>query len=144
MRQIDKNKNKNNNKNNSSNSLVFGRWPQSKISLHEISLKFFFSKTLTEPISFENTPRVQTVEEGTEQFTLACVVAGNPLPEISWNVRGQLIRGGGQKYAVTPEGLVIYNVTKADQGNYKCKATQLEEGVSDFKDLVIQLKVQRE
>ena len=102
---------------------------------------FFFPK---EPISFEKTPRVQTVEEGTEQFTLECAVAGNPVPEISWNVRGQIIRGGGQKYTVTPGGLVIYNVTKADQGNYKCKATQLEDGVSDFKDLVIQLKVQRE
>jgi hypothetical protein len=71
-------------------------------------------------------------------------VTGNPAPEISWNVRGQIIRGGGDKYRVIPEGLIINNVTKADQGNYKCKATQLEDGVSDFKDLVIQLKVQRE
>ena len=70
-------------------------------------------------------------------------MTGNPIPEISWNVRGHLIRGGGDKYKVTPEGLIISNVTKADQGNYKCKATQLEEGISDFKDLVIQLKVQR-
>lgn len=74
---------------------------------------------------------------------MVCIVSGNPVPEISWNVKGHLIRGGGDKYAVTPEGLVIINVTKADQGNYKCKATQLEDGVSDFKDLVIQLKVQR-
>ena len=70
-------------------------------------------------------------------------MTGNPIPEISWNVRGHLIRGGGDKYKVTPEGLIISNVTKGDQGNYKCKATQLEDGVSDFKDLVIQLKVQR-
>ena len=106
-----------------------------------------FDKTqflfFTEPISFDNTPKVQTVEEGVDQFTLVCIVSGNPVPEISWNVKGHLIRGGDDKYSVTPEGLVIFNVSKIDQGHYKCKATQLEDGVSDFKDMVIQLKVQR-
>jgi hypothetical protein len=72
-------------------------------------------KSSPEPISFDATPPVQTVEEGADQFTLVCVVTGNPAPEISWNVRGHLIRGGNGKYAVTPEGLVIHNVTKADQ-----------------------------
>lgn len=49
-----------------------------------------------------------------------------------------------QKYHVTEEGdLVIQNITKEDKGNYKCKATQLENGFTDFGWRVIQLKVER-
>ena len=39
--------------------------------------------------------------------------------------------------------LVIRNITREDKGNYKCKATQLENGVTDFQERVIKLKVQR-
>ena len=51
---------------------------------------------------------------------------------------------GLQKYHVTETGdLVIQNITKEDRGNYKCKATQLENGFTDFGARVIQLKVER-
>ena len=39
--------------------------------------------------------------------------------------------------------LVIRNITKEDKGNYKCKATQLENGVTDFQERVIRLKIER-
>ena len=52
--------------------------------------------------------------------------------------------GRKRKYEAVEGGLIIRNVTKADQGSYKCKARQLENGVTDFKDIVLQLKVQRE
>ena len=49
-----------------------------------------------------------------------------------------------QKYHVTEIGdLVIQNITRKDKGNYKCKARQLENGVTDFQERVIKLKVQR-
>ena len=45
---------------------------------------------------------------------------------------------------MTKEGdLVIQNITKEDKGNYKCKATQLENGFTDFGWRVIELKVER-
>ena len=105
---------------------------------------------LTESISFSETPRVQSVEENVFKFTLACNVSGNPKPTVTWNVRGQIIRSSNtlsdvqrEKYEAVEGGLVIRNVTKSDQGSYKCKARQLENGVTDFRDIVIQLKVQR-
>ena len=99
----------------------------------------------TEPISFDSTNSQQSVEEGVPNFVLVCNVSGNPKPGITWNVRGSIIRGGSdKKYKVTKQGLVIYNVSKEDQGSYKCKATQFDEGITDFKDMVIELKVERE
>ena len=106
-----------------------------------------------ESISFSSTPRVQSVEEDTSEFTLSCLVSGNPKPTVTWNVKGHIVRpesssevsmGRKRKYEAVEGGLIIRNVTKADQGSYKCKARQLENGVTDFKDIVLQLKVQRE
>ena len=85
------------------------------------------------------------MEEGTANFLLRCSVRGTPRPRVTWNVRGRIVRGGeNPKYGVTDDGLVLYNVTREDQGNYKCKATQIEEGITDFRDMVIDLRVQRE
>ena len=48
------------------------------------------------------------------------------------------------KYEVQSDGLLIRNVTRSDQGSYKCKATQMEDGITDFRDMVVALRVQRE
>lgn len=69
---------------------------------------------------------------------------GNPKPKVSWNLRGHVVRDGSdEKYHPTDEGLVIYNVTEAEGGSYKCKATQREGFITDFQDMVISLTVQR-
>ncbi len=47
------------------------------------------------------------------------------------------------KYEITSEGLVIRNITRDDRGAYKCKATQLDEEITDFQELIIELRVQR-
>ena len=63
---------------------------------------------------------------------------------VSWNVRGTIIRDGdNDKYEVTPEGLVIKDVSQEDKGAYKCKAIQLDEDITDFQDMIIDLRVQR-
>ena len=76
---------------------------------------------------------------------LSFSLRGNPRPEITWNVRGKIIRGAAdEKYQIMDNGsLRIRNVGQADKGTYKCKATQMEDGITDFRDMVIQLKVQR-
>ena len=63
---------------------------------------------------------------------------------VTWNVRGTIIRDGdNDKYEVTPEGLVIKDVSQEDKGAYKCKAIQLDEDITDFQDMIIDLRVQR-
>ena len=85
------------------------------------------------------------MEDGSRAFTLICKVTGNPKPTVSWNVRGTIVRKGynNGKYQVTPQGLVIRNITQADRGAYKCKATQVDEDINDFQEMIIDLKVQR-
>ena len=87
------------------------------------------------------------MEDGSSSFTLKCKVSGNPKPRLTWNVRGRILRPGDSaeagKYRVTPQGLVINNVTQSDRGNYKCKATQLDEEITDFQEMIIGLRVQR-
>ncbi len=107
-----------------------------------------FEIKVIEPIAFDYDNEVQSVEEGTAEFLLLCDVSGDPRPEVSWNVRGRVVVAGEteedeDKYEVTEGGLLIRNVTQADRGSYKCKATQMEEYITDFKELVITLKVQR-
>jgi len=39
--------------------------------------------------------------------------------------------------------LVIKDVSQEDKGAYKCKAIQLDEDITDFQDMIIDLRVQR-
>lgn len=99
---------------------------------------------VSEPIAFDPTNEEQSVSEGTTAYTLLCDVSGDPKPKVTWNVRGSIVRGGSEKYDISSRGLVIKNVSTGDGGSYKCKATQSDYGITDFKDLVISLKVERE
>lgn len=85
------------------------------------------------------------MEDQSPFYTLTCKVTGNPKPRITWNVRGTIMRHGhdGGKYRVTSDGLVIRNISQTDRGAYKCKATQIDEEITDFQELIIQLKVER-
>jgi len=57
-----------------------------------------------------------------------------------------VVRGGvaAPKFTVVDGGLLIREVTREDAGSYKCAATQMEAGITDFATMVIELKVQRE
>ena len=46
---------------------------------------------LSDPISFSETPIVQSTKVGSRNFTVVCRVTGNPKPKVSWNVRGKTL-----------------------------------------------------
>ena len=49
------------------------------------------SYLFSDPISFSETPIVQSTKVGSENFTVVCRVTGNPKPKVSWNVRGKTL-----------------------------------------------------
>ena len=105
---------------------------------------------------------------------IRCGVSGLPFPSVTWRAKGQNIRQDpgrkylvcqkifdcilcsglvtevASKYEVDGTDLLIRNLNREDEGSYLCKAVQNvvgEEGVikySDFKDFVINLKIERE
>lgn len=77
-----------------------------------------FGKVCQKNVAIQDKTNLQWDYNVTFQFTLLCNVTGNPAPSIGWNVRGQIIRGGSEKYKVTKDGLVIFNITKEDQVYY--------------------------
>jgi hypothetical protein len=74
---------------------------------------------------------------------------------VTWRVKGQNIQSNPEvsninsKYEVDGTDLIIRNMEREDEGSYLCKAVQNvvgEDGTikySDFKDLVIDLKIER-
>ena len=74
---------------------------------------------------------------------------------MTWRAKGQNIRNDAKvsnissKYEVDGTDLIIRNMEREDEGKYLCKAVQNiigEDGTikySEFKDLVINLKIER-
>lgn len=126
-----------------------------------VSYLIFFSST--EPISFVDTPVVQSVEEN-ETAVISCQVDGDPTPIISWLYNGEIIDGkcdfiskdmfskilylsliadNSNKYMRTSEGLAIKRVTNNDSGEYTCKAYQISATINNVKEQTIRLNIQR-
>lgn len=59
-----------------------------------ITFAIFFLRAcnFTEPISFMDTPTVQSARENTEAI-ISCRVKGDPEPSVSWYFNGQLLNG---------------------------------------------------
>lgn len=69
---------------------------------------------------------------------IGCIASGDPVPEVSWNYKGKIIKTGG-RYHVKPDGLVIQNITEADNGNYVIESEITVR--SEFIDRNIEVKV---
>lgn len=103
-----------------------------------------FELIVLQPIQFREDQKVQFAAEG-EDFLLRCDVTGEPKPVVNWRgVTQSLEFGADKKFDVDPEtkGLLIRDVTRQDEGKYRCKATQLGSKESDLQTSDIELKVQ--
>ncbi|ESO11547.1 hypothetical protein HELRODRAFT_71576 [Helobdella robusta] len=68
--------------------------------------------------------------------TIVCIVSGDPEPKISWKFNSSRIRfksKSNKKYEMLPEGLLVYNISKDDNGAYSCQADVETEGRFDEK-----------
>ncbi|XP_037071978.1 fasciclin-2-like isoform X2 [Pollicipes pollicipes] len=103
-----------------------------------------FNLVVLKPIQFDEDQLTQFAAEGSD-FTVRCDVTGDPRPEVDWRgVSQHLNFGEDKKFDIDPEtrGLIIRGVTRADEGIYRCKATQVNTKDSDLRTADIRLKVQ--
>ena len=61
------------------------------------------SYSFSDPISFSETPIVQSTKVGSKNYTVVCRVTGNPKPKVSWNVRGKTLAPSKSISASTTE-----------------------------------------
>lgn len=101
-----------------------------------------FSLTVKTPLTFMDTSPVQTGREFTP-VTLRCEVKGDDAsdkPILSWSVDNKKL--DDPRYKVIGDGLLITNVTRADNKMFVCQAMQPSTG--DIREQKIQLKVEHQ
>ena len=68
-------------------------------------------------------PQNETKKEG-DNATFICIATANPLPNISWNKEGTPLSNNSRvSLSAENKHLTITNVDKADNGEYRCVAT---------------------
>ncbi|KAK3856467.1 hypothetical protein Pcinc_037217 [Petrolisthes cinctipes] len=100
-----------------------------------------FNLFVYKKIDFMDTPSVQYLKED-HSSELYCNVDGDPMPTVSWTVRGKKI-AYGDKYTKGPSSssLIVNNVTLEDGGDYQCNAVQLSDKISEMEDFKLAVKV---
>ncbi|XP_077985712.1 fibroblast growth factor receptor 2-like isoform X3 [Glandiceps talaboti] len=78
--------------------------------------------TIAVPPSITHHPSSMSPNEGTSSVTLSCQATGTPTPTFTWTKDGSDLQTNLPKYTVTGGSLVIHNIVRSDDGQYKCVA----------------------
>lgn len=79
-----------------------------------INLKIFKKLSLLNCAEFQQ-PVIGT------NAKINCTASGDPAPTVSWQYKGKTLQTGG-RYDIKPDGLVIRNITEADNGLYEIES----------------------
>ncbi|XP_077985271.1 fibroblast growth factor receptor 2-like [Glandiceps talaboti] len=71
------------------------------------------------PPSITRHPSNKSTNEGTSSATLSCQADGNPTPTFTWTKDGSDLQSNS-KYTLTGGSLVIHNIVRDDDGQYRC------------------------
>ncbi|KAG4072544.1 hypothetical protein HA402_004633 [Bradysia odoriphaga] len=103
-----------------------------------------FNMVINQPISFVDTPVVQSVREDRDAV-IRCMVTADPEPTISCfqeSISRKYAKLPTEKYVKVVDGLAIKKVSKNDSGEYTCKAFQISTTISNVKEQTIRLNIQ--
>ena len=85
---------------------------------------FFFNLIVDQPEITTDPGSTEIIERG--DLTLTCSAVGNPTPSTSWTKDGSLVNAAGDpRINITEQNtkLRITNVSRADDGQYRCVAS---------------------
>ncbi|OQV13367.1 putative Neural cell adhesion molecule 1 [Hypsibius exemplaris] len=100
-----------------------------------------FDLSVYSGINYDNVKLSQSADIGSD-YVMTCNVEGEPKPMVSWRRGTPIPSNGHEKFKVHAEGLTIRNVSRADEGQYDCDATQMVgDSTSNFKRKAISLVV---
>ncbi|XP_077985269.1 uncharacterized protein LOC144439911 [Glandiceps talaboti] len=95
------------------------------------------SISASDPPSITRHPSSTSRNEGTSSVTLSCQADGVPTPTITWAKDSRNLQTNS-KYTVTGGSLVIHNIDRSDDGQYRCvAASAFGEAISNPATLTV-------
>jgi neurocan core protein len=90
-------------------------------------------------ITFDNAPSPQNPKIFSDAI-IHCRVSAEPRPEVSWRFKNRKIEPD-MRYSMDVNGLRIKNVTRADDGEYTCRAEVKAEGRYDERRITVAIHI---
>ena len=126
------------------------------LNLHKIKhmvllITVFVYTVYTVAPSMENSTDNE-IRNQTENVTFFCQAVGEPVPDISWYLKGVMINvsDNSRKYMImsrslnittTENTLTVYNVTSSDVGTYTCNASNIIGSTTSYVILTVTSKI---
>ncbi|KAJ8927972.1 hypothetical protein NQ314_019498 [Rhamnusium bicolor] len=108
----------------------------------------YATDSLSSSINIETYDDIKFVEAPENQYPIVgndyivkCIVNGNPTPIIDWNKNDQSITTNDKYVVLASNGLLIKNVSEADDGVYKCTAVVLNTGQIKSRNIKVEVQV---
>lgn len=73
-------------------------------------------------------------------YKVRCKVTAKPAPLVDWLQNGDPIKVGG-RYIIETDGLLIQNVTEADDGMYTCRAIVIDTGELSERNIRVEVSI---
>ncbi|KAG0720397.1 Fasciclin-2 [Chionoecetes opilio] len=90
-------------------------------------------------IDFGDTPTHQTLLIG-QEGKIKCTPMAKPAPRVDWYKRREPIKSEDNRI-IQPDGILIPEVTEADEGTYRCRARVLELGSVRYIDIQVEVNI---
>jgi len=127
-------------------ALIFTSLKESEAGTYTCTAVYAGTKTISKSVRIETIYAITWIDAPEEQYPILgyrykvkCKVQAQPAPIVDWLRNGQQILSGKDRYVIDNDGLVIQNVTEADDGIYICRAIVLDTGELSERNIKVEV-----